>query len=99
MSDKFQRLRFEKNFPEAALSYDETKKAYTDEKTQLLFQGWLKAVEAEKTDKVEMYFSRTYGWCLQGNDGHDLDHPELETEVQALLWAYQKGLYVTRSEE
>lgn len=94
MNNKFQRVRFENNFPHIPLTYNDDKNQYVVETTQLRFEGWLKAVETAKENTVEMYFSRTYGWCLENLDGTGVEHPEFNEEAEAIDWATKQGTMI-----
>jgi hypothetical protein len=99
MNIQFQRLRFERQFPEISLQFDENKNEYVDQTTQLIFKGWMKCAETITEDNVTIYFSRTYGWCLEKADGNGIDHPEFDEESEALEYAEKQGWIIVESSD
>jgi hypothetical protein len=95
MNIQVQKIRFEKQFPNICLDFDDNQLQYVNHDIQLLFTGWCKAIETLKEDNVTLYFSRTYGWCLEKADGNGIQHPDFDEKEEAIQYAEKQGWIIT----
>ncbi len=103
MNIQVQKIRFEKQFPNICLDFDDNQMKYVTNDVQLLFEGWCKAVETAKEDNFNLYFSRTYGWCLERTfDSNELEgvvHPDFDEKEEALAYAEKQGWIVVEIDD
>jgi hypothetical protein len=101
-----QRKRFErhhKKISPIACDYTWEDDGFADPYINSVFAGWTLAVQSQKEDEVEMYYSRTYGWKFEfSNSGfsiHAPDFPNKSDESKAIEWAKENGFLVIKVDE
>jgi len=103
MNIQVQKIRFEKQFTNICLDFDDSNFKYVNHDVQLLFECWCKAIETSKEDNFTLYFSRTYGWMLERtNDSANLEgvvHPDFDEKEEALKYAEKQGWIVTEIDD
>ena len=72
---------------------------YCNIRTALLAEGWKGAIDNLKNEECNLYFSTTYGWCLEViATGQSVQHPEFDKKRDILKWASLNGYVITKEE-
>lgn len=94
----FEKIRFEKAFPNEDFSLN-PQGNYYNIRTDVLAEGWKGAINNLKNEECNLYFSRTYGWCLEViSTGQGVQHPEFDRKRDILKWASLNGYVITKEE-
>jgi hypothetical protein len=103
MNIQIQKIRFEKQFPNICLDFDDNQLKYVTHDVQMLFEGWCKAVKTIKEDTFNLYFSQTYGWQLERTADspflEGVSHPEFDEQEEAIEYAEKQGWIIAQIED
>lgn len=106
LSFEQQRTRFERHHKKMSpieCDYTHEDGGFADPYINSVFAGWALAVQSQKEDEVEMYYSRTYGWKFEfSNSGFSIHSPDFlnkSDESKAVEWAKENGYLIIHIEE